>query len=776
MNLQIIFPLINPNQNTVRTLDSIINQSYKNYNIDIFINDYSEKDDEFIKSNEVFKNKKIRIFKFFKNYGQLNNLKKCFRNINQDFFMITTDGIIYNKDYILTLIQEMKDKNVVLSTCQFCITDHDNNVLAEYPKTKKLNHKYYSENKFFNHYIFVKNNNSLGTKINGIFRSIVLKKIKMIKNLDWDKVFVHQASILGKIFHIEKVLATKPVRKDMLKSIEIRTDFEFYKKFKKVIDLDFFKIKNKLIKLKFKQKIILVSKRWVSSQYLLQYLVNISKINDKNQALISLSYDYHKTYHKQLNSNFFRVKPKYINYSELYNLYLYSFFALKQISSLTDLKWFIFSIITVMRRGKIYKMQSIFKKKDHLKEKIKENFYLKLKKKYKLININLRNMLVSKPNLQLSGANKSTLSFINKIKNKNDISFHQPLEINKNYILDENLKSKLNENYDYVIFHKTMDIDLFKQLKKMNKRIILFSHNIEYKHYIKKLIIRSVFKSYKKKLLIRNKNLLESLYKFKFLKLYSLRYLDIKNIKRYLKELFNAYYIYKNSNIILQTFLNSDLLNIKFFKKTSLLPPITYDGTQYDKKNINVDSIYISCIGSGRKSVFGDFQLLMFLNVINLKTNYFLKNNNIKLLITGELDADLKNYVNKMFKDFDIIFLSPDENLENFLNRNLVINLLIDDNSSGIRTKFYQTILNGNYTFFLNEIQMKREVFLYKNILETNLINHFNFNDFNKLLDFIDKIKATNLTDLKIKNLKIAENYNNQLNDLCKLNLSFLEI
>ena len=65
MNLQIIFPLINPNQNTVRTLDSIINQSYKNYNIDIFINDYSEKDDEFIKSNEVFKNKKIRIFKQF---------------------------------------------------------------------------------------------------------------------------------------------------------------------------------------------------------------------------------------------------------------------------------------------------------------------------------------------------------------------------------------------------------------------------------------------------------------------------------------------------------------------------------------------------------------------------------------------------------------------------------------------------------------------------------------------------------------------------------------
>jgi hypothetical protein len=384
-------------------------------------------------------------------------------------------------------------------------------------------------------------------------------------------------------------------------------------------------------------------------------------------------------------------------------------------------------------------------------------------------------MLDSKSNFQLSGAVKSTLFFINKIKNKNDISLFQPLQENKKYILDANLKSKLNENYDYVIFHKTMDIDLFKQLKKINKRIILFSHNIEYKHYIKKLIIRSVFKSYKKKLLIRNKNLLESLYKFKFLKLYSLRYLKIKNIKRYLKELFNAYYIYKNSNIILQTFLNSDFLNIKFLKKTFLLPPIIYDGIQYEKKNINVDSIYISCIGSGKKSIFGDFQLLMFLNIINLKINYFHKNN-IKLLITGELDVDLKNYINKMFKYFDIIFLSPDDNLENFLNRNLVINLLIDDNSTGIRTKFYQTILNGNYTFFLNEIQMKREVFLYKNILETNLINHFNFNDFNKLLYFIDNIKTQNLTDLKIQNLKIAENYNNQLNDLYKLNLSFLEI
>jgi hypothetical protein len=71
---------------------------------------------------------------------------------------------------------------------------------------------------------------------------------------------------------------------------------------------------------------------------------------------------------------------------------------------------------------------------------------------------------------------------------------------------------------------------------------------------------------------------------------------------------------------------------------------------------------------------------------------------------------------------------------------------------------------------------MKREVFLYKNILETNLINHFNFNDFNKLLYFIDNIKTQNLTDLKIQNLKIAENYNNQLNDLYELNLSFLEI
>jgi hypothetical protein len=775
MNLQIIFPLINPNESTLKTLNSIIGQTHENFNIDIFINDYSEKDDQFIKSNEIFKNKKIRIFRFYKNYGQLNNMKKCLRNINQDFFMIATNGIIYSRNYLLTLIKEMKDENVVLSTCEFYIADHNNNILAQYPKTKRLYQNNYSKNKFFNHLIFVNNIVSAGTKINGIFRSSVLKKIKMIKNLDWDRVFVYQVSLLGKVFHTEEVLASKLVRKDMLKSIEIRTDFEFYEKLKKEIDIDFFKLKTKLnFRSPKKNKIILISNKWVSSPYLLKYLEDIAKINDAKKALVNVKYDYYKTYHKQLDSNFFKVKPRYINYSELYNLYLYSLFAFRQISSLRDFWWFIYSTIIVLYKGKIYRIKNIFLKKDFLKEKIKKNFYLNLKKKYKLINLNVRSLSDPNKEMLISGATKSSLCLIEKIKKKNDISLLQPLVISNKQILNEELKSKLNDNIDYVIFHKTMEIDLFKQIKK---KIVLVSHNIEYKHYIKKKILNFIVKTYKKKLLIRNKNLLESSIKFNLLKLYSLVHLNKKSIIRYFKELFNAYYIYKNSRIILNTFLNYDLLNLIFLKKIYKVPPVLYNDNKYKKQNFNVNSIYISCIGSGKKSVYGDFQLLMFLNILNLKFNFFFKNNQyIKFLITGELDCDLKNYLKSKFINLHITFLSQSDSLENFLNRNLVINLLVDENSTGIRTKFYDTILNGNYTFFLNERQMKRETFLYENIMETDLVNHFNFNDYNKLLNLIDKIKNSNLTDLKIKNLMIAENYNNQLNDLCKLNLSFLKV
>ena len=151
--------------------------------------------------------------------------------------MLTTNGIIYTKNYLQILFKPFeKSPDLILSTCEFAIRNHEGDLIAKYPISKLK--KILKSEKFRYHYEFVKRVNSAGTKINGIFKSKVLKKISKAKNLDWDKLFVYQGSVIGKVLINRDVLASKLVRENFIQDIKVKINdlkyqliFEKHKKF-----------------------------------------------------------------------------------------------------------------------------------------------------------------------------------------------------------------------------------------------------------------------------------------------------------------------------------------------------------------------------------------------------------------------------------------------------------------------------------------------------------------------------------------------------------------
>ena len=198
------------------------------------------------------------------------------------------------------------------------------------------------------------------------------------------------------------------------------------------------------------------------------------------------------------------------------------------------------------------------------------------------------------------------------------------------------------------------------------------------------------------------------------------------------------------------------------------------------KNYININSklkdenfIYLSCIGSGNRSVYGDFQLLNFINFLKSNNDFIYKNrNNLKIMVSGDTDGKILDYLKNKFSFLDQIIITPKDNLNNFLEDNFVVNFIIDENSTGIRTKFYDNLFSGNIGIFSNKKQINREVIDYHRLIKTKLV--FDLEDKSKLFDYLNELKSQDLIKIKERNKIVAKNYNEILKDNNKLSLLFL--
>lgn len=802
--ITIIFPLINPDEIAVKTLQTLLNQKfdhttreYQDFIIKIFLNNSKTKIKDLVKKYEIFGHKKIEIKRYDKDYGQFNNLKKCFRNIDSDYFILATKGIFYFPKFIHSLIKPfLQDSKKIFSTCEFSICDENGREFCKYPLTKTKNSN--DKNLFKKHFSFIGSINSAGTKINGIFKSSILKKIKFSNNLDWDKLFVYQASLCGPTNHLPIVLASKLIKKNLMRNIKITTNLEGYEKISKNLDNNIFhqRSKNENGEIKY----VLLTKDWMTAESIYEALLKVRDLHPKKLFKIFIKYDVDQVYAKQLFSVFYKKYPKYLEYFEIYNFYLYVRFLFSNLRNNKSLLFFNFfwafkSLSLAFKRKKIFTFKrSSFLKLDHSRYKIFSSF-INFKKKHKknttIFYTTTRNFNNEKfKKNKLSGAIKSSENLLKsiQIKNKKVSIYYPPKQIPvspfkykeikkiKPHTLRESyfkIRNKiLNNQFDYFFFQKTLDYQFFNNLGKEQTNITVI-HNIEYLHYFKKNYLIHFVRQLKKKLIKRNLHLNNKMKYFILLVFSILIKTKIKNLKRTLKEFFNNYNTYKKSKFILKTVLVESIIDKIYKKKIFLFPPVVKDNIHMKNKLKDEKFIYLSCIGSGNSHVYGDFQLLNFVNFLKNNFDYIYKNKNkFKIMISGVIDIEIKNYLLTSFNFLKHKIVTPDDNLEAFLEKNFVVNFIIDENSTGIRTKFYDNIFTGNISVFTNTKQCYVEVFNYKTLLNENLV--FDMENIKDLFNFMDKLEPEDLQKVKLKNKFIAKNYNEQLKKQNNLSLIFL--
>lgn len=109
--------------------DSVLNQSYKDFEIIFFDNNSTDGSAEFVKNN--YKNEKITIAESGKNLGFAEGNNKAINHAKNDLVVLLNNDTVCEKDWLKFLVEAVKEKNTVASS--FVIT-------------KGVNQKYYESN------------------------------------------------------------------------------------------------------------------------------------------------------------------------------------------------------------------------------------------------------------------------------------------------------------------------------------------------------------------------------------------------------------------------------------------------------------------------------------------------------------------------------------------------------------------------------------------------------------------------------------------------------
>ena len=109
--------------------NSVLNQSYENFEIIFFDNNSSDGSTEFVKDN--FKDKRIKIIESETNLGFAGGNNEAVKQAKNDLVVLLNNDIEADKDWLLHLVNAVKEKNTVASS---------------YVLTEGINPKYYQSN------------------------------------------------------------------------------------------------------------------------------------------------------------------------------------------------------------------------------------------------------------------------------------------------------------------------------------------------------------------------------------------------------------------------------------------------------------------------------------------------------------------------------------------------------------------------------------------------------------------------------------------------------
>ena len=174
MKTTFLFPVINPNQNTVRTIESVLDQTDQNFILKISVNNsYVNKNLSILK--KYLDHPKIRIHFNKKNYGQIKNFKKLYNNVNTEFFSFISHDDILKQNFLEELKKKiLEDERNVFAFCDYNLIDDNNQILG-----RGIDTQFQEDSNLINYYQlknYLKYFNSIGSRMYGLYRSSIKKK------------------------------------------------------------------------------------------------------------------------------------------------------------------------------------------------------------------------------------------------------------------------------------------------------------------------------------------------------------------------------------------------------------------------------------------------------------------------------------------------------------------------------------------------------------------------------------------------------------------------
>ena len=137
--VSIVIPVYNREDIIHVTLESAINQSYKN--IEIIVVDNCSTDDTYFKVKEYSdKDQRIRLFKNYSNIGPVNNWKKCIEYSEGEFIKILWSDDQISFDFVERTIDVLKNNNeiaFVYTKTIICLSDGEKKEAYRFGETGK---------------------------------------------------------------------------------------------------------------------------------------------------------------------------------------------------------------------------------------------------------------------------------------------------------------------------------------------------------------------------------------------------------------------------------------------------------------------------------------------------------------------------------------------------------------------------------------------------------------------------------------------------------------
>ena len=206
--LSIGLPVYNEISYIEKTLNSILNQSFKFYELVIVDNCSEDGTYEFLQKYSK-KDNRIKLFRNKKNLGLVENYNKAFKYSSGDFFSWIGAHDLYHKDYFKTLINKLlSNSSNSLVFSNITKINKDNKIML---KKKNTGFQLLSKNIIIRNLLMPFYIKGSGDMVCGIFRSKDLNKTNLFskKVLNPDYLLITQIVNLGPITKVELPLRSR---------------------------------------------------------------------------------------------------------------------------------------------------------------------------------------------------------------------------------------------------------------------------------------------------------------------------------------------------------------------------------------------------------------------------------------------------------------------------------------------------------------------------------------------------------------------------------------